>query len=62
MKTFNELSQIIETINSLNGICDEEKLMLADLFVEKFKENTTLENEVLDLKQKLKSARREVWS
>lgn len=62
MKTFNELSQIIETINSLNGICDEEKLMLADLFVEKFKENKTLENEVLDLKQKLKSARREVWS
>lgn len=62
MKTFNELSQIIEQINSLNGICDEEKLMLAGLFVEKFKENKTLENEVLDLKQKLKSARREVWS
>ena len=62
MKTFNELSQTIEKINSLNGICDEEKLMLADLFVEKFKEKKTLENEILDLKQKLKSARREVWN
>ena len=62
MKTFNEFSQIIEKINSLNGICDEEKLILADHIFEKYKENKTLENEVLDLKLKLKHARSEVWS
>lgn len=62
MKTFSDLSETIAKIDSLDGIDDEEKLILTNLIVEKFKENKALENEILDLKQQLKQARSEVWS
>ena len=61
MKTFQDFADISDTINSIKGLSDAEKVNLCNLMFDKFKENLSLENENNDLKAKLFKARREMW-
>lgn len=61
MKTFQDFADVSDTINSIKGLSDADKVNLCNLMFDKFKEHLRLKNENVELKAKLTKARREVW-
>lgn len=62
MKNFQDFIDISDTINSIEGLDDAEKVNLCSIMFDKFKEYLSLENENNELKAKLHEARVEMWS
>ena len=61
MKTFNDFSEVNQTINSIAGLSDAEKTNLCNLIFDKYKEQLELKNENSMLRAKLLKARQDVW-